>query len=177
MIVTKVGARRGDDGSWVPAQKPDELKKAVHDNLRNLGLDALEVVNFRIIGEGMGLSDGSIEERFTALAELREQGLIRHLGLSNATAAQLAEAQKIAPVVCVQNEYNVVKRGDYALIDLLAEQGIAYVPFFPLGGFSQIQSDTVAVIASRLGVTSRQVALAWLLARAELSAHSRHLER
>jgi aryl-alcohol dehydrogenase-like predicted oxidoreductase len=165
VIVTKVGAKRGDNGSWMPAQAPDELKQAVHDNLRNLGLDVLNVVNCRIMG-GTGPLEGSIEERFTALAELREQGLIRHLGLSNATAAQVAEAQKIAPVVCVQNEYNIVNRGDNALIDLLAEQGIPYVPFFPLGGFSQIQSDALAAIATRLGATLRQLALAWLLARA-----------
>ncbi|MGR7997852.1 aldo/keto reductase family oxidoreductase [Xanthobacter sp. ZOL 2024] len=165
-IVTKVGAKRGDDGSWMPAQAPDELRGAVHDNLRNLGLDVLDVVNFRVMGEVMAPSEGSIEERFTALAELREQGLIRHLGLSNATAVQVGEAQKIAPVVCVQNEYNIVNRADDTLIDLLAEQGIAYVPFFPLGGFSPIQSDALAAIAARVGATSRQIALTWLLARA-----------
>ncbi|WP_431324342.1 oxidoreductase [Rhizobium sp. YTU87027] len=166
VIVTKVGAKRGGDGSWRPAQAPDELKQAVYDNLRNLGLDVLDVVNFRILGAGIGPLEGYIEERFTALAELREQGLIRHLGLSSATAAQVAEAQKIAPVVCVQNEYNIVKRADDALIDELSEQGIAYVPFFPLGGFSQLQNEALGAIARRLGVTSRQLALAWLLARA-----------
>lgn len=166
VIVTKVGAKRGGDGSWLPAQAPEQLKQAVHDNLRNLGLDVLDAVNFRIIDGGSGGLEGSIEERFAALAGLREQGLIRHLGLSNATAAQVAEAQEIAPVVCVQNEYDIVNRADDALIDLLAEQGIAYVPFLPLGGFSSIQSESLAAISVRVGATSHQVALAWLLARA-----------
>ncbi|MBB5577404.1 MULTISPECIES: oxidoreductase [Rhizobium] len=163
-IVTKVGARRGNDASWMPAQTPHELKQAVHDNLRNLGLDALDVVNFRIMGGGRW--GGSIEESFSALAELRDQGLIRHLGLSNATAVQVAEAQKIAPVVCVQNEFNIVNRTDDALIDKLSEEKIAYVPFFPLGGFSPLQSKGLGAAAERLGATSRQLALAWLLARA-----------
>ncbi len=163
-IVTKVGARRGDDGSWLPAQTPQELRQAVHDNLRNLGVDVLDVVNFRVFGHGR--SEGSIEERFSALADLRAQGLIRHLGISNATPPQVAEAQTIAPIVCVQNEYNIVNRVDDDLVDSLAEQGIAYVPFFPLGGFSPIQSDALAAISARVGATSRQLALAWLLARA-----------
>lgn len=167
VIVTKVGAKLGDDGSWLPAQKPEELTQAVHDNLRNLGLDAIDVVNLRVIeGSGMAPADGSIEERFTALAELQRQGLIRHLGLSNVTASQVAEAQRIAPVVCVQNQYNIVQRSDDALIDALAKSQIAYVPFFPLGGFSPIQSETLAAIATKLGSSGRQVALAWLLARA-----------
>lgn len=167
VIVTKVGAFRDDDGAWLPAQKPDDLVRAVHDNLRNLGVDALDVVNLRIIeGTGMAPAEGSIEERFTALAELQQQGLIRHLGVSNATAEQVEEAQRIAPVVCVQNHYNLVHRADDALIDRLAEQGIAYVPFFPLGGFSRIQSDKLTDEAARLGATPMQVALAWLLKRA-----------
>lgn len=167
VIVTKVGAFRDGEGAWLPAQKPDDLVRAVHDNLRNLGVDALDVVNLRIIeGHGQHPAEGSIEERFTALAELQQQGLIRHLGVSNATATQVEEAQRIAPVVCVQNHYNLVHRADDALIDGLAEQQIAYVPFFPLGGFSRIQSDKLTEEADRLGATPMQVALAWLLARA-----------
>jgi pyridoxine 4-dehydrogenase len=163
-IVTKVGARRGDDASWNPAQSPAELTSAVHDNLRRLGVDALDAVNFRVMG--FGLSEGSIEAQFTALAELQRQGLIRHLGVSNATSAQVAEARAIAPVVCVQNHYNLVHRGDDALIDELAGLGIAYVPFFPLGGFAPIQSQALAELAAELGATPMQVALAWLLRRA-----------
>jgi pyridoxine 4-dehydrogenase len=163
-IVTKVGARRGDDASWNPAQSPAELTSAVHDNLRRLGVAALDVVNFRVMG--FGLSEGSIEAQFTALAELQRQGLIRHLGVSNATSAQVAEARAIAPVVCVQNHYNLVHRGDDALIDELAGLGIAYVPFFPLGGFAPIQSQALADLAAELGATPMQVALAWLLRRA-----------
>jgi aryl-alcohol dehydrogenase-like predicted oxidoreductase len=163
-IVTKVGAKRGDDASWNPAQTPAELASAVHDNLRRLGVDALDVVNFRVMG--FGLSEGSIEPQFTALADLQRQGLIRHLGVSNATSAQVAEARAIAPVVCVQNHYNLVHRGDDALIDELAGLGIAYVPFFPLGGFAPIQSQALADIAAELGATPLQVALAWLLRRA-----------
>lgn len=166
VIVTKVGAVRGEDGAWLPAQRQADLIQAVHDNLRNLGLDVLDVVNLRVMGTIHEPSEGSITPQFSALAELREQGLIRHLGISNATPAQIAEAQTIAPVVCVQNQYNLFHRGDDALIDSLAAQGIAYVPFFPLGGFSPIQSHTLSDIAARLETTPLQVALAWLLARA-----------
>lgn len=166
VIVTKVGAMRGADASWNAAQSPAELARAVHDNLRNLGVDMLDVVNLRIMGQIHQPSEGSIEEQFTALAELQQQGLIRHLGLSNATSAQVTQAQRIAPVVCVQNHYNLVHRADDALIDELHQKGIAYVPFFPLGGFTPLQSDTLSAIAQHLGATSMQVALAWLLARA-----------
>lgn len=166
VIVTKVGATRGADASWNPAQSPAELTRAVHDNLRNLGVDVLDVVNLRIMGNVHAPSEGSIEEQFTALAELQRQGLIRHLGLSNATSAQVAQAQRIAGVVCVQNHYNLVHRHDDALIDELGQQGIAYVPFFPLGGFTPLQSGTLSAVAQRLGATPMQVALAWLLARA-----------
>lgn len=166
VIVTKVGAGRGNDGSWLPAQAPADLVRGVHDNLRNLGVDTLDVVNLRIIqGAGMAPAEGSIEARFTALADLQRQGLIRHLGLSNATAAQIEEAQAIAPVVCVQNHYNLVNRSDEALIDALAEQGIAYVPFFPLGGFNRLQSQALQTEAERHGISPMQLALAWLLAR------------
>lgn len=166
VIVTKVGATRGEDGSWLPAQAPADLVRGVHDNLRNLGVETLDVVNLRIIGgTGMAPAEGSIEERFTALAELQHRGLIRHLGLSNATAAQIAEAQRIAPVVCVQNHYNLVHRADDALIDSLAGQGIPYVPFFPLGGFNRLQSEALDTEAKRHGVSPMQLALAWLLAR------------
>jgi aryl-alcohol dehydrogenase-like predicted oxidoreductase len=165
-IVTKVGGKRGPDASWQPAQTPPELTQAVHDNLRNLGVDTLDVVNFRVMGAGMAPSEGSIAERFAALADLRRQGLIRHLGLSNATAAQVEEARAIAPVVCVQNYYNLAHRDDDALIDQLAAKGIAYVPFFPLGGFSPLQSATLSSVAARLQATPLQVALAWLLHRA-----------
>ena len=167
VIVTKLGAVRGSDGAWLPAQAPAELERAVHDNLRNLKLDVLDVVNLRIVeGHTPGPEEGSIEERFTALARLRDQGLIRHLGLSNVTAAQVAEAQRIAPVVCVQNHYNLVHRADDALVDRLADQGIAWVPFFPLGGFTPLQSAALAEEAAALGVSPMQLALAWLLARA-----------
>ncbi len=165
-IVTKVGAKRGADASWSPAQSPAELTSAVHDNLRNLGLDVLDVVNLRVMGDVHAPSEGSIEKQFTTLAELQRQGLIRHLGLSNVTSTQVAEAQRIAEVVCVQNHYNLVHRHDDGLIDELAEKGIAYVPFFPLGGFTPLQSDTLSSVAQRLGATPMQVALAWLLARA-----------
>lgn len=165
VIVTKVGAVRGDDASWLPAQSPAELTKAVHENLRNLGLEQLEVVNLRLMGDVHAPSEGSLEAQFSTLAQLREQGLIRHLGLSNVTRAQVAEAQKIAPVVCVQNQYNLVHRADDALVKELAVKGIAYVPFFPLGGFSPIQSDALSRIAARLEASPLQVALAWLLAR------------
>lgn len=164
-IVTKVGAARGADASWQPAQRPAELTAAVHDNLRHLGLDVLEVVNLRVMGDVHAPSEGSIEPQFTALAELQQRGLIRHLGLSNVTAAQVAQAQRIAEVVCVQNHYNLAHRADDALIDALAAQGIAYVPFFPLGGFTPLQSDRLSAVAQRLDATPMQVALAWLLTR------------
>lgn len=164
-IVTKVGARRGEDASWLPAQSPDELRAAVHDNLRSLGVEAIDVVNLRVMGDVHAPSEGSIAPQFEALAELRAQGAIRHLGISNATAAQVKEAQAIAPVVCVQNMYNLAHRADDALVDELAEQGIAYVPFFPLGGFSPLQSDALSQVAAELGATPMQVALAWLLRR------------
>ncbi len=165
VIVTKLGAVRGDDASWQPAQSREALTQGVHDNLRNLGLDALDVVNMRVMGDGHGPSEGSIARQVEVLAKLREQGLIRHIGVSNVTATQLAEAQGIAPIVCVQNQYNLAHREDDALIETLAEQGIAYVPFFPLGGFSPLQSSTLSEVAARLGATAMQVALAWLLQR------------
>ncbi|MDH7974358.1 aldo/keto reductase family oxidoreductase [Sphingomonas sp. AR_OL41] len=164
-IVTKVGARRGADASWLPALAPDELVAAVHDNRRNLGVETLDVVNLRVGGvERPG--EGSIAPQFAALAELQRQGLIRHLGVSNVTARQIDEARRIAEVVCVQNHYNLVHRADDALIDDLAGHGIAYVPFFPLGGFAPLQSAALSDVASRLGATPMQVALAWLLQRA-----------
>jgi aryl-alcohol dehydrogenase-like predicted oxidoreductase len=166
VIVTKVGATRGADASWNAAQSPAELTRAVHDNLRNLGLDVLDVVNLRIMGAIHEPSEGSIEEQFTALAELQQQGLIRHLGVSNVTSAQVAQAQRIAKVVCVQNHYNLVHRHDDALIDELGQKGIAYVPFFPLGGFTPLQSGVLSSVAKKLDATPMQVALAWLLARA-----------
>lgn len=164
-IVTKLGVFRAPDGAWNPAQAPADLVKGVHDNLRNLGVDALDVVNMRLMGDGLRPTDESVEERITILAELREQGLIRHIGLSNVSAKQVAEAQKIAPIVCVQNMYNMIVRADDALVDILAKQGIAYVPFFPLGGLSPIQSDALNALAGRLDATSLQIALAWLLKR------------
>lgn len=166
VIVTKVGALRGEDGSWNPAQSAAELEQAVHDNLRNLGLDVLEVVNLRIMADVHAPSEGSIEPQFSTLARLQQRGLIRHLGISNATATQVAEARRIAPVVCVQNQFNLAHREDDAFVDALAAQGIAYVPFFPLGGFSPLQSQTLSDVAARLDATPMQVALAWLLARA-----------
>jgi pyridoxine 4-dehydrogenase len=165
VIVTKLGARRPDDGSWVPAFSADDLTTGLHDNLRNLGLDAIDIVNYRFTGEGLGLGEGSIAEQVTVLAGLKEKGLIRHIGLSNATAAQIAEAQTITDIVCVQNHYNLAHRDDDAVIDELARQGIAYVPFFPLGGFSPLQSSTLSAVADRLGSTPMQVALAWLFQR------------
>jgi len=165
-IVTKVGAVRGADASWHPAQSPPELTRAVHDNLKNLGVEALDVVNLRITGAVHVPSEGSIAERFAALAALQRQGLIRHLGLSNVTSAQVTEARGIADVACVQNHYNLVHRHDDALIDELAALGIAYVPFFPLGGFSPLQSDVLTGVARTLDATPMQVALAWLLAHA-----------
>ncbi len=164
-IVTKVGARRGDDASWLPAFSAQELTQAVHDNLRNLKLDVLDVVNLRIMFSVGEPAEGSIEEQIATLAELQQQGLIRHIGLSNVTATQIAEAQKIAAIVCVQNMYNIAHRNDDALIDNLARQNIAYVPFFPLGGFSPLQSSALQTVADRLKATPMQVALAWLLHR------------
>ncbi len=166
VIVTKVGASRGPDGSWLPALEPEDIQRAVHDNLRNLGLDALEVVNVRIMGDIHAPSEGSIEKPVTALAELQRQGFVRHVGLSNVTPAQIKEAQRLTPIVCVQNHYNVVHREDDALVEDLARQGIAYVPFFPLGGFTPIQSSALSKVAASLGATAMQVALAWLLERA-----------
>jgi pyridoxine 4-dehydrogenase len=166
VIVTKIGARRGADASWLPAFSPAELTQAVHDNLRNLGLDALEVVNLRIMGDIHGPAEGSIAAQVEAIAELQRKGLVRHIGLSNATAAQIAEAREIVGIVCVQNMYNVAHRADDTLIDDLAREAIAYVPFFPLGGFTPLQSSTLSSVALRLGATPMQVALAWLLRRA-----------
>ena len=163
-IVTKVGARRDSRGGWLHARTPAELRAQVHDNLRHLGLRALDVVNLRA-GAVEAPGPGSIAEQFETLAELRQQGLIRHLGLSTVTADQLAEAQSIAPVVCVQNLYNVARRGDDALVDLTARQGVAFVPYFPLGGFSPLQSDELELVAKGLGTTPMAVALAWLLHR------------
>jgi aryl-alcohol dehydrogenase-like predicted oxidoreductase len=165
VIVTKVGARRGDDASWIPARSPAELTAGVHDNLRNLGLEALDIVNYRVMGTGHGPQEGSIAEQVGVLASLQRQGLIRHIGLSNVTATQIAEAQAITAIVCVQNLYNVVHRHDDALVAALARTGIAYVPFFPLGGFTPLQSSTLSSVATRLGATPMQIALAWLLQR------------
>ncbi|MCT4715031.1 aldo/keto reductase family oxidoreductase [Enterobacteriaceae bacterium H18W14] len=164
-IVTKVGTRRGDDASWLPAFSAQELTQAVHDNLRNLQLDVLDVVNLRVMFGMSEPMEGSIEEQIATLAELQQQGLIRHIGLSNVTAAQLAEAQKVVSIVCVQNMYNIVHRKDDALIDNLARQNIGYVPFFPLGGFSPLQSSALQAVADELEATPMQVALAWLLHR------------
>jgi pyridoxine 4-dehydrogenase len=166
VIVTKVGATRGDDASWLSAQEPAELERGVHDNLKNLGLDVLDVVNMRIMGDVHAPKEGSIARQVEALAELKQKGLIRHIGLSNVTSAQVAEAQRITDIVCVQNLYNLVQRDDEALLDALAAQGIAYVPFFPLGGFTPIQSSALSDIAASLGATPMQMALAWLLHRA-----------
>jgi pyridoxine 4-dehydrogenase len=166
VIVTKVGARRGADASWLAAFSPAELTQAVHDNLRNLGLDTLEVVNLRIMGDIHRPTEGSIAAQVEALAELQGKGVVRHIGLSNVTAAQIAEARRIVGIVCVQNMYNVAHRADDALIDDLAREAIAYVPFFPLGGFTPLQSSTLSSVALRLGATPMQVALAWPLRRA-----------
>jgi pyridoxine 4-dehydrogenase len=165
VIVTKLGARRPADKSWQPAESPEDLTAGVHDNLRNLGLDALDIVNYRVMGSSHGPEERSIAEQVTVLADLRREGLVRHVGLSNVTAAQVTEAQTITDVVCVQNNYNLAHRDDDALIDDLARQGIAYVPFFPLGGFTPLQSSTLSSVAGRLGATPKQVALAWLLHR------------
>jgi pyridoxine 4-dehydrogenase len=166
VIVTKVGARRGADASWNPAFSAAELTGAVHDNLRNLGVDALDVVNLRLMFDVHGPAEGPIEAPLTVLADLQRQGLIRRIGLSNATPRQVAEGRRIADIVCVQNQYNLAHRGDDAFIDALAADGIAYVPFFPLGGFSPLQSGTLSEVAAGLGATPMQVALAWLLRRA-----------
>ncbi|WP_267552875.1 aldo/keto reductase family oxidoreductase [Rhizobium rhizogenes] len=166
VIVTKIGARRGADASWLPAFSRDELTQAVHDNLSNLGLDVLDVVNLRIMFSTHGPAEGSIEEPLTVLADLQRQGLVRHIGLSNVTSSQIAEGRRIAEIVCVQNLFNLAHRADDGLIDELARDGIAYVPFFPLGGFSPLQSSTLSDVAARLNATPMQVALAWLLHRA-----------
>ena len=165
MIVTKLGGRRPPDESWQQAISPQELTAGVHDNLRNLGLDALDVVNYRVMGSAHGTAEGSIAEQVTVLAELRRKGLIRHIGLSNVTPRRWPRRSRISRIVCVQNNYNLAYRHDDALIDDLARQGIAYVPFFPLGGFSPLQSSTLSYVAGRLGATPMQVALAWLLHR------------
>ncbi len=165
VIVTKLGARRPADQSWQPAISAKDLTDGVHDNLRNLGLDALDIVNYRVMGSGHGTQEGSISEQLSVLAGLQREGLIRHIGVSNATAAQVAEARTIVDIVCVQNNYNLVHREDDALIDDLNREGIAYVPFFPLGGFTPLQSSTLSSVAERLGATPMQVALAWLLHR------------
>jgi aryl-alcohol dehydrogenase-like predicted oxidoreductase len=165
-IVTKIGAVRGADASWQPAFSPEALTQAVHDNLRNLGLEVLDVVNLRVMFDVHGPAEGSIEAPLSVLAELQRQGLVRHIGLSNVTAKQVAQGRKIAEIVCVQNQYNLAHRGDDALIDELARASTAYVPFFPLGGFSPLQSSALSDVARRLGATPMQVALAWLLRRA-----------
>jgi aryl-alcohol dehydrogenase-like predicted oxidoreductase len=166
VIVTKIGARRGADGSWQPAFSPKELTEAVHDNLRNLGLDVLDVVNLRSMIDVHGPAEGSIEVPLSALAELQQKGLVRHIGLSNVTPAQIEEGRRLCEIVCVQNHYNLAHRAGDTLIDDLARHGIAYVPFFPLGGFTPLQSSTLSDVARRLGATPMQVALAWLLRRA-----------
>ena len=165
-IVTKISARRGPDGAWIPAMSPAELTQAVHDNLRNLGLDVLEIVNLRSMLDVHGPAEGSLEEQITALAELQRKGLVRHIGLSNVTPTQVADGRRICEIVCVQNHYNLAHRGDDGLIDELADNGIAYVPFFPLGGFNPLQSSTLSAVAASLGATPMQIALAWLLRRA-----------
>ncbi|EJB06625.1 putative oxidoreductase, aryl-alcohol dehydrogenase like protein [Rhizobium leguminosarum bv. trifolii WSM597] len=166
VIVTKLGARRGADGSWNPAFSPEELTAAVHDNLRNLGLEVLDVVNLRIMFDVHGPAEGSIEAPLTVLADLQRQGLVRHVGLSNATSKQIVEGRGITEIVCVQNQYNLAHRADDDLIEELARDGTAYVPFFPLGGFTPLQSSTLSDVAARLDATPMQVALAWLLRRA-----------
>jgi pyridoxine 4-dehydrogenase len=164
-IVTKIGARRGSDGAWLPAFDADELARAVDDNLRNLGLDALDVVNLRIMFDAHGPAEGSIAAPLRTLVDLQRQGLVRHIGLSNVTATQVEEGRGFATIICVQNQYNLAHRDDDALIDSLAEAGIAYVPFFPLGGFNPLQSGTLSAVARDLSATPMQVALAWLLRR------------
>ncbi len=165
VIVTKISARRDEKGAWIPALSREELTLAVHDNLRNLGLDVLEVVNLRSMLDVHGPAEGSLEEPLTVLAELQQQGLVRHIGLSNVTRKQIVDGRRICPIVCVQNMYNLAQRADDALIAELAGEGTAYVPFFPLGGFTPLQSTTLSDVARRLGATPMQVALAWLLQR------------
>ncbi len=165
VIVTKIGATRGADASWKPAFSKEALTQAIHDNLRNLGLDVIEVVNLRSMLGIHGPAEGSLEEPLSVLADLQRQGLVKHVGLSNVTAKQIADGRKITDIVCVQNQYNLAHRDDEALIDQLAAEGTAYVPFFPLGGFSSLQSSTLSDVAARLGATPMQVALAWLLQR------------
>jgi aryl-alcohol dehydrogenase-like predicted oxidoreductase len=165
VIVTKIGARRDSQGAWLPALTPEALRQAVHDNLRNLGLDALDVVNLRSMFDVHGPAEGSLEEQLTVLAELQQRGLIRHIGLSNVTMAQVEEAKRIVSLTCVQNMYNLAHRQDDAMIDALASEGIPYVPFFPLGGFTPLQSDALSAVAQRLGRSASQVAAAWLLQR------------
>ncbi len=165
VIVTKISARRGEDGSWIPAFSREDLTAAIHDNLRNLGLEVLDVVNLRSMFSVQEPAEGSIEAPLSVLAELQQKGLVRHIGLSNVTPAQIAEARRIAPIVCVQNHYNLAHRTDDALIANLAGEGIAYVPYFPLGGFTPLQSTTLSDVAARLDATAMQVALAWLLQR------------
>jgi pyridoxine 4-dehydrogenase len=166
VIVTKVGAKRGTDGSWNRADTPAELIQAVHDNLRNLGLDALEIVNVRSMHSARGLAEGTLEPQIAAIAELQRKGLVKHIGVSNVTATQIAEARTLVPIVCIQNHYNLAHRDDDAVIDQLGRDGIAYVPYFPLGGFTPLQSDTLTKVANGLGITPMQTALAWLLQRA-----------
>ena len=166
LIVTKVGAKRGNDGSWMPAQSPEELSRAVQDNLRNLGLDTLDVVNVRSMHGIHGPTEGPMEMQIAAIAELQQKGLVKHIGISNVTPKQVADARKLVPIVCVQNHYNLAHRTDDALIGALGKDGIAYVPYFPLGGFTPLQSDTLTTVASNLGITPMQTALAWLLQRA-----------
>jgi len=165
LLVTKIGARRGEDGSWLPATSGDELARAVDDNLRNLGLEQLEIVNLRIMFDSHGPVEGSIASQLKALVDLQRQGLVRHIGLSNVTPTQVKQGRDLSDIVCVQNQYNLAHRNDDAMIDALAEEGIAYVPFFPLGGFSPLQSATLSEVAARLRATPMQVALAWLLRR------------
>ena len=165
VITTKIGARRGEDGAWLRASSPAELEQAVHDNLRNLGLEVLDVVNLRVMIDPMQPAEGPIAEQLAVLAGLQRKGLVRHIGLSNVTAAQVAEGRGICDIVCVQNHYNLAHRADDALIGELARDGIAYVPFFPLGGFSPLQSATLSDVAARLQASPKQVALAWLLRR------------
>ncbi|QBK05038.1 aldo/keto reductase family oxidoreductase [Hylemonella gracilis] len=165
VIVTKVGAKRGEDAGWLPATSPQELQSAVHDNLRNLGLDVMDVVNLRLMFNPMGPAEGDVEPLLAPLVMLRDQGLIRHIGLSNATPAQVAQARSLTDIVCVQNMYNLAHRENDALVDSLAQAGIAYVPFFPLGGFSPLQSSILNDVAAQHEATPMQVALAWLLQR------------
>ncbi|CAN5790608.1 aldo/keto reductase family oxidoreductase [soil metagenome] len=165
VIVTKISAKRGADGSWLPAFSREELTEAVHDNLRNLGVDAIDVVNLRSMFDVHGPAEGSLEEPLSVVAELQRQGLVKHIGLSNVTPTQIAEGRRICDIVCVQNMYNLAHRADDAMIDDLARDGIPYVPFFPLGGFTPLQSTTLSDVALRLDATPMQVALAWLLQR------------